>query len=148
LQVPVQAVAQQTPWAQKAELQSAFVPQLAPIGFLPQLPETQKPVPQSLSIEHVVLHCPPVPQMNGAHGWLAGAAQVPAPSQRPANVSIAPVHPAVWHATPAGYFSQTPVPSQKPSVPQVVGPWSLHWVRGFVPRSAGTHFPLLSALAQ
>ena len=67
LQVPVQAVAQQTPWAQNAELQSAFVPQLAPIGFLPQLPDTQNPVAQSLSIEHVVLHCPPVPQMNGAH---------------------------------------------------------------------------------
>ena len=68
LQVPVQAVAQQTPSAQNAELQSSLVPQLAPIGFLPQLPETQNvPVAQSMSIEHVVLHCPAVPQLNGAH---------------------------------------------------------------------------------
>lgn len=113
LQVPVQAVAQQTPCAQNAELQSPFVPQLAPIGFLPQLPDTQKvPVAQSTSIEQVVLHCPPVPQLKGAHDWLAGAAQVPAPSQRPAKVSIPPVHPAIWQATPTGYFSHTPVPSQ------------------------------------
>jgi len=37
-QVPVQAVAQQNPWAQKPELHSAAEPQAAPIGFLPQLP--------------------------------------------------------------------------------------------------------------
>jgi hypothetical protein len=37
-------------------------------------------------------------------------------------MSIDPVQPALWQATPATYFSQAPVPSQKPSVPQVAAP--------------------------
>jgi hypothetical protein len=36
LQGPVQAVAQQTPWAHTAEAHSASAEQKAPIGFLPQ----------------------------------------------------------------------------------------------------------------
>jgi len=113
LHVPVQAVEQQTPWAQMPELQSSAAPQLAPGGSLPQLPDVQNvPGAQSVLAAQVVLHCPVDPHMNGAHDWLAGAAQVPLPSQRPANVSIEPVQPAVWQATPAGYFSQVPVPSQ------------------------------------
>jgi len=36
-QVPVQAVAQQNPCAQKFELHSAAAPHAAPMGFLPQL---------------------------------------------------------------------------------------------------------------
>ena len=63
-----------------------------------------------------------MPQTYGAQDWLAGAVQVPRPSQRPANVSILPVQPALWQATPATYFSQAPVPSQKPSVPQLAAP--------------------------
>jgi hypothetical protein len=41
LQFPVQAVAQHAPCAQIPELQSTSTPQLAPIGFLPQLPLLQ-----------------------------------------------------------------------------------------------------------
>ena len=68
LQVPVQVVEQQTPWAQIPDLQSESAPQLAPTGFGPQLPLTQKlPVVQSESLEQVVLHCPVVPQTKGAH---------------------------------------------------------------------------------
>jgi hypothetical protein len=149
LHVPVQVVAQQTPCAQMAELQSALAAQVAPMGFLPQLPDRQNvPVWQSVSAMQVVLHCPPVPHMNGAQVWLAGAEQVPVPSQRPAKVSVEPVQPAVWQATPAGYFSHTPVPSQVPSVPQVAAPLSLHWPRGLVPRSAGTQVPLMYDPAQ
>ena len=37
LQVPVQAVEQQIPWAQKPELHSTSLPQVPPTGFLPQL---------------------------------------------------------------------------------------------------------------
>lgn len=37
LHVPVQAVAQQTPWAQKVELHSLPIVQVAPLGFFPQL---------------------------------------------------------------------------------------------------------------
>jgi hypothetical protein len=56
-QRPLQAVMQQVPWAQKPELQSASTPQLAPIGFLPQLPFRQvAPVAQSVSEVQVVLH--------------------------------------------------------------------------------------------
>ena len=81
LQLPVQVVAQQTPCAQWVDLQSPSALQLAPGGLGPQLPETQKlPLVQSASDEQVVLHCPAVPQMNGAHDWLSGAEQVPRPS--------------------------------------------------------------------
>jgi hypothetical protein len=149
LQVPVQAVAQQTPWAQVPELQSALAPQLAPMGFNPQLPDTQKlPVAQSVSPEQVVLHWPEEPQMKGAQDWLAGEAQVPLPSQRPAKVSAPPVQPALWQATPAGYFSQAPAPSQVPSVPQLDLPVSVQPCRGFVPRSAGIQLPAVPSPLQ
>jgi len=55
LQVPAQAVMQHLPWAQNVELHSSFPPQLAPIGFLPQLPPTQVlGATQSASVVHVV----------------------------------------------------------------------------------------------
>jgi hypothetical protein len=48
---------QQVACAQIPELQSAFAPQLAPIGFLPQLPFRQvAPDAQSVSAVQVVLH--------------------------------------------------------------------------------------------
>lgn len=31
---------------------------------------------------------------------------------------------------PTAYFSQLPIPSHSPSVPQVVCPWSVHIMRG------------------
>jgi hypothetical protein len=40
-QVPVHAPVQQIPCSQKAELHSLADPQVAPIGFLPQLPVMQ-----------------------------------------------------------------------------------------------------------
>src|ERR1700759_2807532 len=92
LQVPVQVVEQQTPCAQIADLQSVLAPQLAPGGLSPQLPLTQKfPLTGSASAERVVLQGPVVPPMNGAQDGPAAAEQWPAPSQRPANVSVEPV---------------------------------------------------------
>jgi hypothetical protein len=41
-QVPVQALAQQTPWAQNPELQSVAPVQTAPIGFFEQALPMQK----------------------------------------------------------------------------------------------------------
>ena len=145
MQLPVQVVAQQTLWAQWPDLQSPSAPQLAPGGLGPQLPATQKlPLPvQSASDEQVVLHCPVVPHTYGAHDWLAGAAHVPRPSQRPANVSVLVLQPALWQATPATYFSQAPVPSHTPSVPQLVAPWSAQSLCGSVPTSAGMQVPTL-----
>jgi hypothetical protein len=62
-QVPVQAVAQQKPWAQKPELHSAPAPHAAPMGFLPQLPPMQVfGEVQSLLLVHEVLHAE-VPQI-------------------------------------------------------------------------------------
>ena len=40
-QVPVQAVLQQYPWAQKLELQSVLAAQAEPIGYFPQLVAVQ-----------------------------------------------------------------------------------------------------------
>jgi hypothetical protein len=59
LQVPVHAVVQHAPCEQMPELHSALAPQLAPSGFLPQLPAMQElGAVQSASVLHVVLHCP------------------------------------------------------------------------------------------
>jgi hypothetical protein len=61
-QMPAQAVAQQTPCSQKPELHSPAAPQVAPIGFLPQLPARQVfGLVQSLVAVQVVRQAPPVP---------------------------------------------------------------------------------------
>jgi hypothetical protein len=61
-QIPTQAVAQQTPCSQKLELHSAAAAQLAPIGFLPQLPARQVfGLVQSADVEHIVRQAPLVP---------------------------------------------------------------------------------------
>jgi hypothetical protein len=102
LHVPEQAIEQQTPCAQIPELHSTPSPQVAPSGFLPQLPITHVlGATQLRSMVHVVRHCPLSPQVKGAHDWLAAPAQVPMPSQRPADCSEDPVHPACWQIVPA-----------------------------------------------
>jgi hypothetical protein len=64
LQVPSQAVMQHLPCAQFVELHSASAPQLAPSGFLPQLPLAQVfGETQSASVVQVVRHVLP----SGAH---------------------------------------------------------------------------------
>jgi hypothetical protein len=61
-QMPTQAVAQQTPCSHRVELHSAAAAQLAPIGFLPQLPARQVfGLVHSLDVEHVMRQAPPVP---------------------------------------------------------------------------------------
>ena len=60
LHVPVQAVMQHRPCAQIFELHSASAPQIAPIGFGPQLPPWQLlGATQSASVMHVVRHVLP-----------------------------------------------------------------------------------------
>jgi hypothetical protein len=62
LHVPVQAVLQQTPWAQMPELQSSGPAHFPPSGRLPQLPLLHEfGGVQSASTLQVVLHAP-VPQ--------------------------------------------------------------------------------------
>jgi len=54
-QRPVQALPQQTPCAQKPELQSLAAMQAAPVGFLPQLPITHRfGVRHSAAVEQLV----------------------------------------------------------------------------------------------
>jgi hypothetical protein len=61
-QIPTQAVAQQTPCSQKFELHSVAPPHVAPIGFLPQLPEMQVfGFVQSAVDPHVMRQVPAVP---------------------------------------------------------------------------------------
>jgi hypothetical protein len=64
MQVPVQALLQQTPCAQWPVPQSESAAQVVPGAFLAQLPPMQKfPVEQSASTPQVVLHTPVVSQM-------------------------------------------------------------------------------------
>ena len=47
-----------------------------------------------------------------------------------APVKVLPVQLAATHCVPDGYFWQAPLPLQRPFVPQVEKPWSVHWVAG------------------
>jgi len=101
-QVPVQAVSQQTPCAQKPETQDAAAVQAAPGGSLPQLPLLQTlGETQSLSPEHVALQAM-LAQVNGSHLAVVAGRQVPAPSQVRACVSVEPVQDGDPQVVPAG----------------------------------------------
>jgi hypothetical protein len=67
--------------------------------------------------------------------------QVPVPLQREAAVSVPPVQAGSLQITPAPYLRQAPAPSQVPSLPQLVMPWSSHSFRGSNPASAGRQIP-------
>jgi hypothetical protein len=103
MHVPVQALLQQTPWAQNPDAQAVPAVQVAPGGSFPQLLLTQElGETQSVFIEQVVLQAP-VPHSNGSHRRVVAARQVPAPSQVRAWVSVEPVHDApVPQPVPAG----------------------------------------------
>jgi len=92
-QVPVQAVVQQTPWEQIAELHSAATVHGCPIALRPQLAFTQViGDKQSPSVLHMVLQALVAgSQVKGSQGKLVTAPHVPAPSQVRAGVSTAPV---------------------------------------------------------
>ena len=94
MQVPAQALLQQTPWAQNPDAQAVPAVQRAPGGSLPQLLLTQElGETQSVFFEQVVMQAP-VPHSNGSHMTVVAARQVPAPSQVRAWVSVEPVHDA------------------------------------------------------
>jgi hypothetical protein len=80
--VPPQAVAQQTPCAQKLEAHSLPSEQKAPMGFLPhdELASQMLGATQSASVRHDEKQRPPL-QAKGAHGSDGGATHWPAPSQ-------------------------------------------------------------------
>jgi hypothetical protein len=74
---------------------------------------------QSASPEQIVRQRPSAPQLNGVHDWPAVWTQVPAPSQRNADVSVDPLQAISWQTVPAGNLSHAPVPSHMPVEPQV-----------------------------
>jgi hypothetical protein len=82
-QVPVQAVAQQTPCAQKPELHSTAVEQAVPSGFFEQVPPLQTlGATQSVSAMQVVLQMLlVVSQLYAPQLLLVAAEQVPVPLQ-------------------------------------------------------------------
>jgi hypothetical protein len=89
MQLPVQSVLQQVPWAQMALLHSVPSPQIAPSGFRPHDPAVQTPGgAQSASAVQVDLQAA-MPQRNGKHVAADGVTQVPAPSQLLPGVRVA-----------------------------------------------------------
>ena len=86
-QVPAQAVAQQTPSSQKPELHSAAAAQVAPIGFLPQLPLAQVlGALQSAFDAQVPRQAAVGPQTYGSQVLGVAARQLPVPLQTRAGV--------------------------------------------------------------
>jgi len=121
---PVQAVPQHLPCAQNIELHSSLLPQVAPIGFLPQLPATQLfGATQSASDVHVVRQVlPSGAHWNGVQGNVVAPEQPPALSHVPVVVRMNPTQASAAQTTPALPLkrAQAPVPSHTPVVPQVV----------------------------
>src|SRR5262245_25886665 len=101
-QIPVQAVAQQIPCSQKAELHSAAAAQVAPFDFLPQLPPAQLLGGlQSVATVQVDRQRPLVPQTYGSQLIGVPARQLPLPLQVRAAVKVTPVQVGEAHVVPA-----------------------------------------------
>ncbi len=82
-QVPVQALAQQTPCAQKPESHSDAAAQVVPMGFFVQsLPMQKYDEAQSASVAQPVLQAPPaVSHPYSSQEDVVAGAQVPVPVQ-------------------------------------------------------------------
>jgi hypothetical protein len=88
-QVPVQALAQQTPCAQNPEPHDGPAVQVWPLGKRPQVPAVQTlGAKQSASEAQMVLHAPAAPQTYGLQACTAAVTQAPLPSHLDAGVSI------------------------------------------------------------
>jgi hypothetical protein len=147
MQVPVHAVLQQTPCAQNPLLHSPPAVHAAPSGFSPQLDAVQTlPLVQSALAVQLARQLPPL-HTYGAHGWDEPGVQVPAPSQRPASVSVDPAHDCMPQARPGAYSRQAPAPLHDPSVPQLDAPESAHWFSGSVSAGTAVQMPGLVASA-
>jgi len=120
VQVPVQALLQQTPPTQKPDWQALGVAQAWPTASFPQLAAAQVAgAVQSLLAAQVVLHTPFVPQPQGSHRVEVTVLQLPVPSQVRAGVATSPTQVAAPHTVVVPYSWHFPVPSHRPSVPQV-----------------------------
>jgi hypothetical protein len=99
----VQVVPQQRPWAQFSEKHSSLAPQVAPTGFLPQLPATQLlgATQSSLDVQVVRQVFPSGAHWNGVQGSVVAPEHPPAESQVPVVVRMYPTHASSAHTTPA-----------------------------------------------
>jgi hypothetical protein len=150
--VPVHVVPQHLPCAQNVELHSSPLPQVAPIGFLPQLPATQLlGATQSASDVHVVRQVlPSGAHWNGVQGSVVAPEQPPALSHVPVVVRMNPTQASAAHTTPAFPLKRAhaPVPSHTPVVPQVVAASVGQRSPGSVPWNAGRHVPSVPGFRQ
>jgi hypothetical protein len=130
-QVPHCLLLQQTPSVQKFPVrQSVSAVQLWPSRFLlPQrlvIGSQMSGAWQSLSVTQAPLQAVVPLQRKGAQLIVVAGWQVPLPSQVRPEVSVVPFagHDGEAQDVPPAYLRQAPLPSQKPSVPQVLAPWS------------------------
>lgn len=120
--LPVQAVLQQTPSAQKPLRHSAPFEHVWPGPFFPQLPPWHV-----LGATHSEL-LPQDPrqaasaQVYGAQLIGEPVMHVPAPSQMLAGINVAPEQAAALQIVPAAYLLHPPCPLQTPLWPHVSGP--------------------------
>ena len=101
--MPVHAVAQQTPCAQKLDAHSVAAVQVCPSGFFEHVPPLQTlGAAQSAFVVHVVLHAfAVVSQTYGLHDELAAVAHMPVPLHRRGGVNVAPAgQAAAAHSVP------------------------------------------------
>jgi len=140
-QVPQDALAQQTPSAHIVLRHSEPAVQAAPSTLrLVQLPDWQVyPVTQSAGAVQVARQV--IPPHCRCPGQVCGVCtQVPAPSQAPTGVAIAPVQVAVPQLAPALVLRQAPAPLQVPSNPQG-GLAAQRWCGSALPPGTGWHEP-------
>ena len=122
-QVPVQALSQQKPSAQKPLRHWSVALHAVPWSALAR----QEPVlqwllddAQSVSAPHVVKHAVALAQIKPpGQGCVVPAVQVPVPLHVPSWVRMAPVHVAVPHVVAVDACSHAPAPSHLPSLPHV-----------------------------
>jgi len=143
-QAPAQAVAQQVPWAQKLDEQSAAVAQVWPSLLRPHEPLTQTvgAAQSVLALQELLQTL--TPHSNGKQEMALGVTHFPAPSQVEAAVKTVVPIPQLEprQVVPWTYFWQLPLPSHLLLVPHDVTPWSwqISWGSG-APIGTRVHVP-------
>jgi hypothetical protein len=148
-QALVQAVAQQTPWAQLLDMHSGPAEQKAPFGFRPQeLPVQTLPGEQFASTAQLPKHLVPL-HACGTHEIASGATQVPVALQVASGVYLLFSQCSPAQTVPGRCRRQPPAPSHLPSVPQVDAAWVAQVLRGSsLPFATGVQVPSDAASAQ
>jgi hypothetical protein len=150
LQTPAQSFSQQTPSTQNPDRHSSRSLQLAPFSLRPHVPIWHWPPGMHwlLSVHDVKHAVPPGLHTNGVHGDVAPGVHTPEALQLEAAVEVPFTQVAAAHMVPAGYLRQPPMPLQKPSLPQLAGPWSGQRPAGSgPPLGTAVHVPLLPSSA-